>query len=200
MKIKSLLFITILSVLLLPSISCNELENLTNSGSKLVLWDITGEDSEGNATTIILSDVMLNGSVFNDNATANFTAVLLDPTKTSGADSTFYQDIVIDQIDISYTRSDGLNIEGVDVPYSFSQQAHFQVECGELAPSALSFILIQHNAKIESPLVELVNLGQEHILKLEATITFHGKDVAGNRVEPATGHISVWCSNFADPE
>lgn len=197
---KSLLFIAILIVLLLPSTGCNELENLTNSSSKLVLNGITGEDSEGNPTTVILSDVILNGSVFNDNATANFTAVLLDPTKTQKTDSTFYQDIIIDQIDVQFTRSDGLNIEGVDVPYSFSQKTFLQIACGELAPTALSFILIQHNAKIESPLVELVNLGQEHILKLEARITFHGKDVAGNRIEPAVGSISVWCSNFADPE
>jgi hypothetical protein len=196
MKIKSLLFITLLTVLLIGLTSCNKLENLSNSGSKLVLWSLNGVDSSGESVSTLLSDVLLLGSVFNDNGVATVTASLLDPTQT---ESTFYQNVIIDQIDIQYSRSDGLNIEGIDVPYGFSQKVHFQVEVGASA-SELSFIIVQHNAKLESPLVELVNLGQEHILKLEAAVTFHSKDMAGNRLEPVVGYLSIWCSNFADPE
>ena len=62
----------------------------------------------------------------------------------------------------------------------------------------LHFVLVQHLAKLESPLVELVGLGQEKVLKLEAKITIHGKDVGGHRIAPAVGAVSVWISNFGD--
>jgi hypothetical protein len=196
MKIKSLLFITFLVVLLFNFTSCNKLENLSNSGSKLILWSLNGEDSNGTLVNILLSDVLLQGSIFNDNAVAQVSASLLDPTQDL---STFYQNVIIDQIDIQYTRSDGLNIEGIDVPFGFSQKVHFLVEISN-SSNPISFIMVQHNAKIESPLVELVYLGQEHVLKLEASVTFHSKDTAGNRLEPVVGYLSIWCSNFADPE
>lgn len=199
MKIKSLLIFTVLVVLLLQFSNCNKLENLTNSGTKLILWSLMGEDSEGNPTTLVLSDVVTNGSVFNDPASASFTSVLLDPTKIEKDDSTFYQNVIIDQIDIEFSRTDGLNVEGKDVPYTFSQKTHLVVETGEAEPVSLGFILMQHNAKSESPLIELVNLGQEHVLKLEAKITFYARDIGGYRLEPAVGYVSVWCANFGDP-
>ncbi len=200
MKIKSLLLGILLCVLLLGFSGCNKLENVTNSSVKLILWSLTGVDKDGADTTTILSDVLTKGSIFNDNVTGTFTSVLLDPTKVGASDSTFYQHVIIDQVDVKFTRADGLNIEGVDVPYGFSQKVYLTLDTGETTESSLSFILIQHNAKLESPLVELVNLGQEHVLKLEAKITFYARDLAGNRLEPAVGSISIWCSNFADPE
>jgi len=201
MKIKSLLISITAIMMLVSSVvyfsGCNKLENLTNSSSKLIVDLITGTDLLGNTeSTTVFSDVLTtSGSVFNDTATATLSAVVLDPTQASG---TFYQDIIVDQIDIEYSRSEGLNIEGVDVPFSFSQKVNARILVG--ASIELGFVLVQHVAKVESPLVELISYGQEHVLKLEAKITFHGKDVAGNRVEPAVGSISVWCANFADED
>jgi hypothetical protein len=204
MKIKSLL-ISITAIMMLVSsvvyfTGCNKLENVTNSSSKLIVDLITGRDLLGNEeSTTVFSDVITSsGSVFNDVGTATLSAVVLNPTQASG---TFYQDIIVDQIDIEYSRTDrtdGSNIEGVDVPFSFSQKVNARILVG--ASIELGFVLVQHVAKRESPLVELILSGQEHVLKLEAKITFHGKDVAGNRVEPAVGYISVWCANFADED
>ena len=196
MKRKWVLLSIVLMVILLYAPGCNRLENLTNSGSKLICAGITGTDLDGNPdSTTIFSDVLRNGSVVNDNAKATLTAVLLDPDNTA---STFYQDIIVDQVDITYTRSDGLNQPGKDVPYGFSQRVYMRVGIGDTID--LPFVLVQHTAKLESPLVELINLGQEKILKVEAQVTIYGKDVAGNRVEPAVGIVSVWFSNFTDPE
>lgn len=86
--------------------------------------------------------------------------------------------------------------QGVDIPFSFSQKVHVVVPIAETVD--LPFILVQHNAKLESPLVELINLSQEKILKLEVKCTFHSIDVAGYRLEPTVGTISVWCANFGD--
>jgi len=200
MKIKSLLVFTVLAIIMFQLSSCNSLENLTNSSAKLILWNIQGEDASGESTSIVLSDVVIGGSVFNDNATAQLTSVLLDPLNTATDGATYYQDVIIDQVDIEYSRADGFNVQGKDVPYTFSQKVSQLVETNSTTPTELPFILVSHNAKSESPLVELTNLGQEHILKLEAKITFYAKDLAGNRLAPVSGTLSIWCANFGDSE
>ena len=185
-----------LTVILFNFPACNKLENLSESGSALIVALISGNDAEGNSgSTTIFSDVIYSsGSIVNDTATATLTAVILDPTQTAG---TFYQDIIVDQVDVEYTRSEIPNAQqGVDVPFSFSQNVYARITIGDTLE--MPFILVPHVAKLESPLVELVNAGQEVVLKAEAKCTFHGKDVAGNRIAPVVGHVSVWFGNFAD--
>ncbi|MCK4890641.1 MAG: hypothetical protein KAS21_01740 [Candidatus Aminicenantes bacterium] len=201
MKRENILLILVIMVfLVLPS--CNKLENETTSGSVLLINSITGNDLDGTegSTTIFIDVLQINDdgsmTIYNDNGVAELTAVLLDPY-VSANDTTYYQNIVVDQIDIEYTRSDGLNNEG-DVIYSFSQKVTYMVPIGDTI--TLPFVLVQHVAKLESPLVELVGLGSEKVLKLEAKVTIHGKDVGGHRVAPAVGAVSVWISNFGDAE
>ena len=184
--ISSIIFILIIISVQFPG--CNALENASNSVSQLIIELITGTDLAGETgSTTVFSDVITtSGTVFNDTGTAGLTTVLIDPGQTTGS---FYQDIVVDQIDISYSRSDGLSVEGRDVPYSFSQQVYARIPVGETLE--LGFVLVQHTAKLESPLVELVNLGQEHILRMEAHITFYGNDIEVNRVSPVASSISV---------
>lgn len=203
-KIKSLLKkISILSVIVLiiaGASGCSKIENLSNSGSQLVIVDVTAKDLTTTTSHTCFSDVIkvdpvtLNTSVYNDNGVATLTAQLLDPDVT--AISTYYQDVVVDQIDVSFSRADGLNVPGKDVPYSFSQKVSVRIPIQKSI--LIDFVLVSHNAKAESPLVELLYSGT--ILKLEAKITIYGKDVAGNRVQPVVGYISVWCGDFADQE
>ncbi len=154
-----------------------------------------GEDLEGALSTTAFSDVLTDaGSIVNDSGVATLTAALLDPS-IEAANTTYYQNIAVDQIDVEYSRTDGQNVEGVDIPYSFSQNVgSVLIEIG--AQVEIPFILVNHNAKIEPPLIGLINTGQAKILKLEAKITIHGKDLAGNRVQPVVGYISVWCANY----
>lgn len=196
-----LLILTIMIFLVFPS--CNKLENETTSSSALLINSITGNDLDGTegSTTIFIDVVQMNDdgtmTIYNDNGVAEVIAVLLDPFMDP-AESTYYQNVIIDQIDIEYTRADGLNNEGEDVIFSFSQKVTRMIGIGETI--AIPFVLVQHVSKLESPLVELVGLGQEKVLKLEAKITFHGKDVGGHRVAPAVGGVSVWISNFGDAQ
>lgn len=194
---KYLIAYVILVGMIIFSSGCNQIENLSTSGTKLICSLITGNDEFGQSgSTTIMSDVITTGgTIYNDVAVATLTTTLLDPDKT---ESTFYQDVIVDQIDIRYTRADGLNVEGVDVPFSFSQKVNERVSIGIV--KEMGFVLIQQTAKLESPLVELVNFGQEKILKLEAECTFYGKDLAGNRVEPAVATVSIWAADFADEE
>jgi len=199
MKKENILLIFIL-VLFMVFPSCNKLENETTSGSVLYLNSITGNDLEGNeGSTTIFVDVLYENpddgtfTIYNDNAVAELTAVLIDPEAEV---TSYYQNVIVDQIDIDYTRTDGLNTEGEDVIYSFSQKVSHIVEVGETVE--IPFVLVQHVSKLESPLVELVGLGQEKVLKLEAKVTIHGKDVGGHRVAPVVGSVSVWISNFGN--
>ncbi len=198
MRMKQILMTISLVVVLLSIPGCNKLENLSNSGTKLICIGITGMNLEGETgSTTIFSDVITSsGSIINDTGTVELTAALLDPTQT---ESTFYQDVTVDQIDVEYSRSDMANArQGVDIPFGFSQKVYAQVAIGETVE--IPFILVQHVAKLESPLVELINYGQEKVLKLEVKCTIHSIDVGGNRLAPVVGYVSVWCANFADED
>jgi hypothetical protein len=88
-------------------------------------------------------------------------------------------------------------VEGVDVPYRFTQPMNMLVTT--LATVKIPFVLIRHVAKMEAPLLALREVpSREFVLQLVAVVTIHGKDLGGNRVAPVTGYISVWCANFAD--
>lgn len=180
---------------------CNKIENLSNSGTRLIVDVITGNDITGQPGSIILySDVvdMVNGVpvIYDDPAQVFLRGELI---KIGGPQPTPYQDIIVDQIDISYSRSDKTKpVEGKDVPYGYSQKVNFLVTIGDSIE--YGFVIVPHVAKIESPLVELVGGGSGKVLRLEANLTFYGKDLAGNRVAPVKTSVSIWCADFADED
>jgi hypothetical protein len=188
------IFFLIIAALFLTS--CNRLEDDSTSGSILQIISMTGKDLEGEDSTTVFSDVVTKGSIINDNGVVALQSLPLDPLE----DGTPYMDVLVDQIDVVFKRTDGRNVEGVDVPYSFTQPVSM------LAPITgedveIPFVLIRHIAKLEAPLLALKELtSQGKILELVAQVTVHGKDTGGHRVAPVTGYITVWCSDFADPE
>jgi len=195
MKTKYLILLILGGVLFFYS-GCNSVENLTTSSTKIILSSITGSDIGGaEGSTAVFSDVSKDGTIINDLATVAISAVPLNPMQE---ESTYYQDVIVDQVDVEYSRTEnGRNVQGIDVPFSFSQKVNLLVQVGK--SEDLNFVVIQHVAKLESPLIELnTPTNQEKVLKLEAKITIYARDVAGNRLEPVSGTISVWCSNFAD--
>jgi len=96
---------------------------------------------------------------------------------------------------VSYRRTDGRAVPGVDVPFGFDSAATFTVS-GE-DTSAVAFDLVRVTAKQEAPLRSLASNG--NIISTLADVTFYGKDLAGNEVA-ATGTVGVSFGNFADPE
>lgn len=198
MKYRITAVAAIIAIIILGVMSgCTAREETNQGASKLIVLAITGSDLSGAlGSNVIYSDVITtSGTVFDDTCTAELRVEPMYPYQSSITYS-WYQDIMVDQIDVEYSRSDGLNVQGQDVPYSFSQKIYERVKIGEL--TQINFVVVTHNAKAESPLIELINYGQEHVLKLEAKITFHAVDLAGNRVEPVVGGVSVWCCNFGD--
>ncbi len=197
MKLKFL--VLIIAALLLSS--CLAKENDTTSASFLVINSLTGNDLEGNAgSTTVFSDVLQGGGIYNDNGVASVTTLTYNPMEDSEEhDITYYMNVIVDQIDVEFMRTDGRNVEGVDVPYRFTQPLNMLVPVDETIE--IPFVLIRHVAKLEMPLLALRETpSQSFVLQLVAKVTLHGKDLGGHRVAPVSGYVSVWCADFADPE
>jgi hypothetical protein len=192
MKLK----ILALLIAVLALASCNAVENDSTSASMLQIKSLTGNDLQGKeGSTTVFSDVVTtSGSIINDNGVAEMIAVTLDPLYSANNTITPYMDVLVDQIDVEFRRTDGRNVEGVDVPYSFNQPMSMLVSFD--AAVKIPFILIRHEAKREAPLLRLRE--NFEVLQLVAVVTIHGKDLGGHRVAPVTGYVSVWCANFAD--
>ena len=198
-KLLTRLIICLMMSLAIFMTGCNKIENQSNSNTRLIIDLITGNDETGESgSTTLFSDVvdMVNGepTILDDPASATLRA---EKIGIDDIPSTIYQDMIVDQVDISYSRSDKINpVEGKDVPYGFSQKVNFLVPIGNSID--YGFVIVQHTAKMESPLVELLGGGSAKVLRLEANITFYGKDLAGKRVAPVTATVSIWCADFAD--
>jgi hypothetical protein len=197
MKLKIFALIIVVLVMGGCNTGCNALENKSTSASMLQIVSLTGNDLKGEeGSTTVFSDVETNGSIINDNGVAEVRAYPLDPLLNS-EDITPYMEVMVDQIDVEFKRTDGRNVEGVDVPYRFTQPMSMVVPFS--AAIKIPFILIRHVAKEQAPLLALREVpSQGHVLQLVAIVTIYGKDLGGHRVAPVSGPLSVWCSNFAD--
>jgi hypothetical protein len=103
--------------------------------------------------------------------------------------------VTITRYRVEFTRTDGHNVPGVDVPYAFDSAMTFTVTPGD--GDGMGFELVRHVSKQEAPLLALRT--SRNIISTIAKITFYGTDQAGNVVS-ATGQIGIAFGNFADPK
>jgi hypothetical protein len=102
--------------------------------------------------------------------------------------------VTISRYHVEYTRTDGRNTQGVDVPFAFDAALTGTVpQTGSLT---LGFELVRITAKQESPLVELRT--NPLFISTFAKVTFYGKDLVGNDIS-VTSTIQVDFGNFGDP-
>ena len=194
--------ILVLIIAVLALASCVAKENDSTSGSFLVINSLTGNDLDGKAgSTTVFSDVSTASSIINDNGVASMsTRRPIIPWRIRGSRSS------PSTWTSSSTRSTSSscaptasNVEGVDVPYRFTQPMNMLVPVDGTVPK-IPFVLIRHVAKLEAPLLALREVpSHEFVLQLVAKVTVHGKDLGGHRVAPVSGYMTVWCANFADP-
>ncbi len=97
---------------------------------------------------------------------------------------------------VEYTRSDGHNVQGVDVPYAFDGAATGTIS--DAGGTTFAFVLVRASAKLEAPLVALVGGGGQKLISTIATVTFYGQDQAGNQAS-VSGTISINFADWADP-
>ncbi len=178
-------------------LSCNPIENETESDSMLIIVKLTGKDLEDNEVNYLQSDVLFEDPdtgqtyVTADEAKVTFTAKLLDPL----AIDSHYNSILVERYIVSYIRSDGKSTEGVDVPYSFEGSLSVLVNIDE--ESEASFIIVREVAKLEPPLINLHEGRGEGVLEVKAKVEFYGRDLSNRRVK-ATGYLTIFFANYVN--
>lgn len=187
-------WIALPAVALLLSGCDNDVADDDASNTYVFVVDLSTEDSD-----FVLSDVCLSDpnnpavcSVVNDNAIVTMRAAAKDQTKPVGE---LVNDIFFNRYRVTYVRSDGRNVPGVDVPFSFDGGTTFRVPVGGQADQA--FIVVRHQAKVEDPLSALADGGGAFVLSTIAQVDFFGTDGAGRQVK-ATGFITISFADFPD--
>jgi hypothetical protein len=192
-NLKKLLSLSLLLTVAFLLNSCNPIEDDTKSSSLLIIESILGQDAEGAEANYLQSDVLKEDSVFADVAVANVRAATLDPVPLLGASQ--YNDIMLTRYTVSYSRTDGKNTPGVDVPYPFEGSLSALIKVG--SATSFGFVVVREVAKLELPLIRLADGGAEGVLTCTAKIDLYGHDLTNNNVK-ATGYLTVHFANYVD--
>ncbi len=179
--------------------SCHSALTDNRSSSILVIDSLTAASVQkagdaGVFSSILQSDVEVKGTIFEDPGKVQMHIELKDITATTGP--TPNNNVTINHYKVKFRRTDGRNVEGVDVPYGFEGAVTFNVTPGG---SSSGFTLVRVQSKLEPPLITLAGAGGSIVISTIADITFYGKDTTGQEVS-VTGSISVNFSDWADPK
>ncbi len=120
--------------------------------------------------------------------------------KNPGAAETlsgFRHDITVERYEVRYFRSDGRNVQGVDVPYSIT--GNVAQEIIEESAATLNLEVVRRQAKFEPPLINLRSGGGGAIvLTAFAEVTLHGRTTTGEIVNPVSARLQIDFANFID--
>ena len=131
-------------------------------------------------------------TIFNDLGQASMHLALKDiGTTATAATPSSNNQVTITNYHVAYTRADGRNQPGVDVPYAFDGAVTATIPAASAA--TFSFELVRVLAKEESPLIQLVT--SPTVITTIATVTFYGTDLVGNAIS-ATGSITIEFGKF----
>lgn len=185
-----------LALALLAAGCDNKASDNNTSNTYLFTVEMRGDDGDD-----ITSDVCIGTvadpelcSVFNDNAIVTMLAAPKD--QSAFVNPNGLNDIFINRYRVTFIRSDGRNVPGVDVPYPFDGATSFRVPISGQS-SEHSFTIVRHQAKVETPLSELRQIGGSLILSTIAQVDFYGLDGSGRAVQ-VSGFINVAFGDFAD--
>jgi hypothetical protein len=188
---------------LVATVSCGSTATEGKSGSYLVMDKLQAAPGAKAGDTavygdVLQSDVQTKGSIFEDPGLVTLHAAMKDPGAdlTSPTKPTAFSLITVDRYHVDFIRSDGRNVQGVDVPYSFDGAVTGTI--GDTSV-ALAFVLVRAQSKAEAPLMALRGLGGSLLISTIAQVTLYGHDQAGNAVS-IVGRISVNFADWADPD
>jgi hypothetical protein len=170
--------------------SCGDVIRESQSPVYLVMDSLLGSSGgDSPFTAPLLSDVVTNSSIANDVGRA---VLRIAPKDISIAPSP-NNAVTITRYRVTYTRSDGRNTPGTEVPYPFDGAVTGTVPPG--GSTTLTFELVRHAAKKESPLVQLTS--GSTVITTIAEVVFFGRDQVGNEIA-VSGLIQVNFGNFGD--
>ena len=191
--------------------SCGDIARSGRSPSILVIDALQAASgvTPGEFHAFLLSDVLtlvkaqVNGqevrvpTTFNDPGVVTLRILLKDAGQPGAqASPSNLNAIQVNRYRVVFVRSDGRNVQGVDVPYTFDGATTATVTP---TPVEVGFEIVRHQAKAEAPLKAMAGGGGRVLISAIAEITFYGHDLAGNDVA-ATGSISVGFGDFGDPD
>jgi hypothetical protein len=131
---------------------------------------------------------------FNDSGRVTLSLVLKDPGSPGVASTpTELNTVTVTHYRVVYRRTDGRNVQGVDVPWTFDSGMTISVPASGSVQQ--TFELVRVSAKFDAPLAALTVNGQA--LDMIADVTFYGKDMSNNDIS-ATGSIGITFANFGD--
>jgi hypothetical protein len=199
-----------IAALTAASVSCGSVVRDGTSAVYIVidsLGGVRGAVTLGAAVNPLISDVLTNvtspapctttspcPTIFGDVGQAVMHLALKNTgTTASPASISQFNAITIERYHVEYTRADGRNTPGVDVPYGFDGAV--TVTISSSSPSTFGFLLVRSVAKEEAPLVQLRTSSQ--FLTVLAHVTFYGRDQTGNQATVA-GTIQIEFANFGD--
>jgi hypothetical protein len=156
---------------------------------------------EGGAGTAGTLGAVLNSDVLNVDPTTQKQSIAADRGQVAfqlqmkdvtGAGPSANNAITLTQYHVEYVRSDGHNVQGVDVPFAFDGAVTITISDS----GSTGFTLVRIQAKQEAPLAALAFGGGANTISTVARVTFYGHDQTGRGVS-ATGNIEVNFSDFA---
>jgi hypothetical protein len=163
-----------------------------------------GNGAEGNSARLspqpVSSDVITfvrstnSFSIVLDPGRATFRLAMKDVTNPNAP--TENNSITINRYRVVYTRADGRNTPGVDVPYAFDSAVTATIAGGESVQ--VPFELVRIQSKMEPPLVAMSSGGGAIAISTLAEVTFYGRDQTGREVS-VSGTIGVNFANWGDP-
>jgi len=146
---------------------------------------------EGTGGAFLGSDVRdTKGGEFNDSVAVTLENV---PKNGRGVDPGRFNDAIIESFEVKYFRTDGRNVEGVDVPYRITGGVTAFIPSG--GTGEVAFTVVRHTAKEEPPLTQLADFGGSKLLTVTAQITLYGHTTGGKAVS-ATANLQITFGNF----
>ena len=181
---------------LVASSGCGDAVRQGRGSGYLVIESIaaTSGADPSQFTSYLQSDVVTEGSVFEDPGRVTFHLNSKDPSSPVSPTNS----VTVSRYRVVFKRTDGRNTQGVDVPYTFDGAVTATIP-PDGSPVAVSFVLVRAVAKLEPPLIALAGGGGALYVSTLAEITFYGRDQAGNEVN-VTGTITINFADWADPE
>ena len=193
------------AAVVLSSVSCGNVVRTGKSPMFLVVDLLQGQPGGGTNTQLgnpLQSDVLSfvttpapcspNSpcpTIFNDVGQVVLRIVPKDVSNPTAPSTN--NEVTINRFRVNYRRADGRNAPGVDVPYGFDGAVTGTVAIG--SQLTLGFEIVRHAAKLEAPLIALVD--SPTIITTLADVTFYGQDRVGNEVT-VTGSIQIDFGNF----
>lgn len=189
--------------LTLAVVSCGDLTRQGKASSYLIVDSLQGAsgakpDEFGAAvqSDVVTTTTECEGCVWEDPGQVEFRLGLKDPGPAVGPNvPTPNNYITVTRYRVAFSRADGRNAPGVDVPYPFDGAITLTVTGGT---ASAGFVLVRAQAKLEAPLKALRLAGGATFIATIAEITFYGHDQTGSEVS-VTGTISVNFADWGDP-